>query len=418
MRKLFKVLAALLVGVLCLSAIGCGSNEEATLNAWTAPTFQSIQVGATAVVAPVTVTDTKGNSYMATPTVYDATGVVAAGFNATTYTFTPTAAGTYSVLYSVSFNGKTVSQATAIVVTGSQGGGSQGDGEGGGQGGGGSQTSGIALTNLEVVAGSEEFFTVSGSNVTIKQATTADAWKTIGFDIPANWTEATGGKVAITVKNNGTSIVDVKYKVVFSLTNSDDAAYGYPDLAIAGGATKIYSGKTCCNTTGKVPVRIELAIGCTTTGSITVTGELTGAGSNTGVLGEMVAWGEASDVTVDGNTVTIVRALAESDYKGVAFTGITGWRVGDGLRIQVTNNTTSQVTLNYKVTTNGTAKPSWGNVGEGFGGEKMNVAAGASKTTDFETLTYDQTDYTSVSKIEIFITAPATGTLTINVSVI
>ena len=394
MRKTFKIVATILMAVLALSAFACGGSD-ATLNEWTAPTYASVQKGGSVSVQPVIATDSEGNTYLATVAVKDPSGndVAVAG-----NMFAATSEGTYTIIYTVKFGEKNYTKTSMVVVTASS--------DEGGQGGGGSG-SGTVLSGLAVTAGSEQFFGVSGNNVTIKQAVNVSDFKTVEFPI-SGWTLAKGEMVSITVKNNTSGIVDVKYKVVFS-DNSE--AYGYPDLAVAAGGTDTYTGKTCHDETGKTPVRIELAIGGNP-GTITVTGKLNGSsdGSGSQILGEMVAWDDGSHLSVEGNVVTLKSAIAESNYNGVAFPNITGWTKANGanITIKVANNTSASVKIKYKVTAN---------TGEGYGYPDLEVAAGATGSETYATLTLDQPSATSISQIEIFIiTTASSGTLTFTVS--
>ena len=112
-----------------------------------------------------------------------------------------------------------------------------------------------------------ELFSVSGKTLTIKKEVSLDSYKGVKFTV-SNWDSAKAANVSVTVKNNTSGNVTIKYKV----TTDVGEGYGYPDLTVAAGATDSYRGITKtdnCSSATDVTL-IELFIGAEATGTIEI----------------------------------------------------------------------------------------------------------------------------------------------------
>lgn len=138
------------------------------------------------------------------------------------------------------------------------------------------------------------------------------------------------------------------------------------------------------------------------------------------IFGTMEANGSETDLTVDGNKVTIKRALAESDYKGVIFRNVNakGYDADQThIDLTITNNTGAPVEFYYKATTN-SGKDAGQGAGVGYT-EHKTAPAGGSATLTCQLFTYDQsnTGATEISQVEIFIiTTASSGTITVSIA--
>ena len=123
------------------------------------------------------------------------------------------------------------------------------------------------LGPMTVTAGAEDYFSVSGNTVTIKQAVAESAYKSLSFTV-ANWDKANAASVMYTVKNNTSGQVTIKYKV----TTDTGVGWGYPDTVAAAGETKDYTGATVTNDQGGASevTLIELFIITDATGTIEI----------------------------------------------------------------------------------------------------------------------------------------------------
>ena len=111
-----------------------------------------------------------------------------------------------------------------------------------------------------------KLFSVSGKTVTIKKAVDVDEYKGVKFTV-SNWDSAKAANVKVTVKNNTSGNVTIKYKVT-----TDDGEGYHPDLTVAAGDTGTYSGFTTANKYSSATdvTLIELFIGAEATGTIEI----------------------------------------------------------------------------------------------------------------------------------------------------
>ena len=116
-----------------------------------------------------------------------------------------------------------------------------------------------------------KLFSVSGKVLTIKEAVDVNSSKGVKFTV-SNWDSEKAAYVKVTVKNNTSGNVTIKYKVK---TNTGDG-YGYPDLTVKVGETGLYSGITKTNDRSDATnvTLIELFIGAEATGTIEIDLEL------------------------------------------------------------------------------------------------------------------------------------------------
>ena len=421
-RFLMVILSALFIFVFG----ACGdddSGSKATLNAWNAPTYQSVTVGSGVYVQNVYATDSEGNIHTATSQVLAPNGSAVTVNN---NLFVANTEGTYTIVYTISFNGQDMSKSSSVLVTAASvnpnpnpggNGGNSGNGGNGGNSGNSGNASAI-LGALQVMPGSENYFSVSGNVVTVRNTCSAEDWKTVGWTLNG-WTLANGETISIRVTNNTTGTVSVKYK---AKTGAGDQ-YGYPDLSIAPGASDTYTKPTGTDNdaTPSSVSSIELALGSTVaSGTITIEANIYGAGGptdtdmGTTTVGAMaLAYEDASHTdlfSVSGKVLTIKQAVSVDSYKGVKFT-VSNWDRAKAANVSVTvkNNTSGNVTVKYKVTTNSTA-----NNGVGWGYPDLTVAAGATGSYSGITKTNDCSDATDVTLIELIIGADATGTIEID----
>ena len=223
-----------------------------------------------------------------------------------------------------------------------------------------------------------------------------------------------GASISIKITNNTTGTISMKYKAV----TDGGEQYGYPDLSIAPGESDTYFKPTGTDNDPEPASvsSIELAIGATAAGgTFTVEAQLIGSGMTPGgdvgttQLGPMTVTAGAEDYfSVSGNTVTIKQAVAESAYKSLSFT-VANWDKANAASVMYTvkNNTSGQVTIKYKVTTD---------TGVGWGYPDTVAAAGETKDYTGATVTNDQGGASEVTLIELFIITDATGTIEINLS--
>lgn len=414
MKKFSKLIAVLTMLAVAMTFALAGCTQEnggnAKLNAWAVPTYQNVNVGNTVFVQSVMATDSEGNVLTAAVKVVGPNGEIAVSDQ----TFVASAEGTYNVVYTVTFNGQQYQKVATFTASASQGGGGQqgGDTPGGDTP---SGTTDAILGALQVIAGSESSFAVSGNTVTVKKATTLDDYQSIGWNL-SGWTLAKGENVTITIKNNTSGTIAMKYKVVAD----GQEYYGYPDLSVPAGGSDTYSAYTGSydNQAPSSVTAIELFIGSTaSSGTFTVNASLSGAGGSSqgggqsgttdAILGALkVVAGSESSFGVSGNTVTVKRATSVDDYQSVGW-NLSGWTLakGQNVSIKVKNNTTGTLTVKYKVVT---AK------GEQYGYPDLTIAAGGTDTYTGYTGTENDSAPTAVTAIELFIGSTASsGTFTV-----
>ena len=287
-----------------------------------------------------------------------------------------------------------------------------GSGSSSGSGSGNSGTTDPVLGVLDCLpnSGAEEYFSVFGNTVTVKKTCTTGDWKCIGWQ-PSGWTLANGENIRIVVKNNTNGTLTMKYKV----KADGSELYGHPDLSIAPGETGVYSQYTGTlnNTAPSSVTEIGLAFGCTVaSGTFTVEAELIGQGGSasagTTTLGALTVpeWCEEY-FTASGNTVTVKKAVAESDYKGFTYT-VSNWdkTKASNLIVSYTNTSGASLKLKAKVMTDKGASYSYG---------EPTVAAGANGTFTFNIL-QDNPSATAIESIEVFVIAEGACTFTVTLS--
>lgn len=413
MLKVKRFLLVILSALFMFVFGACG--KDATLNDWTAPTYQNVTVGQSVYVQNVYANDSEGNIHTATSQVIAPNGSAVAVTNGL---FTASVEGTYSIVYTITFNGTPISKASTVVATAGGGNNNPGGNNPGGNNPGGNnpvQPSAI-LGALKVFPGSENYFSVSGNTVTVKQTCSASDWKTVGWDL-SGWTLANGENISIRVTNNTTGTVSVKYKAV---TGAGEQ-YGYPDLEIAAGQSSTYTKPTGTDNDSKPTSvsSIELALGSTVaSGTITIEAQIYGAGGPSGsdmgttVLGAMALCYEDASHTdlfsVSGNVITVKQAVSVDSYKGVKFT-VSNWDAAKAANVSISykNNTSGTVTIKYKAVTNS---------GEGWGYPDTEIAAGATANYSGLTATNDCSSATSITQIELIIGATGTGTIEVNIN--
>ncbi len=401
--KIFSKLTALILSVMCLfGVVACGDKKgnDVSITQFVAPTYSSVEVGSSVTVIPCYAETSEGDSILCTTQVISPSGATISG-----NTFTVDVAGSYSIIYTAQVdNVKKTKVAILVVTTGSP------SDNGGNQGGGNNNptTPNAVLGSLKVIEGSEEYFSVSGNTVTVKKTCATDDWKTVGWDL-TGWTMANGQNITITVTNNTTSILDVKYKALVDGSEQ----YGHPDLSISAGGSQTYSGKAYHEATNPTAVtRIELCIGAAATGTFTVEASLSGTGGSAvgnAMLGTPAANdGEALSVsgTASAISVSLLKACAESDYKSIVIP-VTGYNASQAANLTVNVTNYSGITkLKYKVVTN---------TGDGWGYPDLELSA-TNKTMSWPTLTNDQTSATNVTQVEIFIIGTSGGTINFSVT--
>ena len=409
-----KRLSMVILSALFIFAFGaCGGNSDskATLKAWNAPTYQSVTVGSNVYVQNVIANDSEGNIHTATSQVLAPDG---SAVEVNNNLFLASTEGTYTIVYTISFNGQNESKTSTIVVTASSSVNPNPNPGGNGGNGGNAGNPSAILGALQVMPGSENYFSVSGNVVTVKNTCAAGDWKTVGWTLNG-WTLANGETISIRVTNNTTGTVSVKYKAV---TGKGDQ-YGYPDLSIAPGASETYTKPTGTDNDAKPSSvsSIELALGSTVaSGTITIEASIYGAGGptdtdmgTTSVSAMALAYDDPSHTdlfSVSGKTLTIKKAVSLDSYKGVKFT-VSDWDSVKAANVSVTvkNSTSGNVTIKYKVTTD---------AGIGWGYPDLTVAAGATDSYSGITKTKDCSSATDVTLIELIIGAEATGTIEID----
>ena len=408
-RFLMVILSALLVFVF---GVACKGGNGATLKDWSAPTYSNVSVGNTVYVQSVVAQDTDGELYTATSRVIGPAGEIAVSNSI----FTASVEGTYTIVYTVKFNNMDYTKSSTFQAT-ANGSNPGGNNPGGNNPGGNTPvTPSAVLGSLQVTAGAENYFAVSGNTVTVKNSCSFSDYKSVGYTL-SGWTLANGKNVSIRVTNNTSATLGIKYKVVAD----GGEQYGYPDLSIAPGATQTYTGPTgTTNLENPSSVTaIELFVETTaSSGTFTVEGQVYGAGGPSGSdmgttqLSAMQLCyddpGHTDYMSVSGNTITIKQAFSINEYKGVKFT-VSNWDAAKAgqVTVSVTNNTTGAVTIKYKAITNS---------GTGWGYPDLTVAAGANDSYTGSALTNDQSSATSLQSIELFIGAAATGSLTITLT--
>ena len=417
MRKLlryFSLAFVCLFGFVLFGACNKGG-EKATLNEWSVPVYNNVTVGSSVFLQTVRATDSKGNSYVAEAQIVGPNGVITP---AADNTFKADAEGTYTIVYTIAFNGDELEKVATFTATASGNPDNPDnpdtpDNPDDPDGPDNPSQPDAVLGALKVIEGSEQFFSVSGNTVTVLQTIDADSWKTIGWTL-SGWTMENGASISIKITNNTTGTISLKYKAV----TDGGEQYGYPDLSIAPGESDTYSKPTGTDNDPEPASvsSIELAIGATAAGgTFTVEAQLIGSGTTPGgdvgttQLGPMTVTAGAEDYfSVSGNTVTIKQAARESDYKSLSFT-VANWDKANAASVAYTvkNNTSGQVTIKYKVTTD---------TGVGWGYPDTVTAAGETKTYTGATVTNDQGGASEVTLIELFIITDATGTIEINLS--
>ncbi len=404
--KILAKFTALILSAMCLFGVvacGGGKKDDVSITQLVAPTYSSVTVGSTVTVIPCYAETSEGDSILCTTQVISPNGSTISG-----NTFTADVVGSYSIIYTAQVDNVKKTKVAILVVTAS---GSQ---DGGNQGGGGNNnptTPNAVLGSLKVIEGSEDYFSVSGNTVTVKRTCATDDWKTIGWDL-TGWTMANGQNITITVTNNTTGILDVKYKALVD----GGEQYGHPDLSIAANGSQTYSGKTYHEATNPTSVtRVELCIGSSATGTFTVEASLSGTGGSAegnAMLGTPSDNGGGQYLSVSGTasaiSVSLLQACAESNYASVVIP-VTNYNASKAANLTVNVSSYSGVTkLKYKVDTN---------TGEGWGYPDFELS-GTNPSQSWNTLTYSDAtqNATNVTQVEIFIIGNSGGTINFSVT--